>query len=39
MTGRYFKELDEVRAAQAAHDEELANRLWRLSVELTADKR
>ncbi len=39
VTGRYFKELDEVRAAQAAHDEELANRLWRLSVELTADKR
>ncbi len=38
VTGRYFKELDEVPAAQAAHDEGLASRLWRLSVELTDER-
>ncbi len=35
VSGRYFTQLDEVSAAKAAHEKDLAERLWRLSVELT----
>ncbi len=35
VSGRYFKQVDEVRAAEAAHDEDLAAQLWQLSVALT----
>lgn len=38
VSGRYYKQLDAVNAAKAAHDEQLAERLWRLSVELTGTK-
>ncbi|CAN5331913.1 MAG: SDR family NAD(P)-dependent oxidoreductase [Gemmatimonadetes bacterium] len=35
ITGRYFDKLEEARAARPAHDRELAERLWRVSAELT----
>lgn len=38
VSGRYYKQLDEVSAAKAARDTDLAERLWRLSVELTGTK-
>ncbi len=38
VSGRYFKEKDEVSAALAAHDEDLAARLWQSSIDLTGAK-